>query len=250
MVLSWSLRRQLLYYAVGGVILLVIFIAGYQTFLTTPATCFDQKQNGDENGVDCGGACSLICSDVARAPVVLWARSFSISPKNYTAAAYIQNPNRTGGAQNVGYSFQLFDEKNLLVIERRGTIDLPPIQTIPIVEPNIDVGNRTVARTLFSFTSVPVWYKLSNPLPVITLSNQILSPDGSRLSLRLTNGSLNEVAGLTVAAVLFDSQGVARGASRSFIGRMDRKSSQEVTFTWPQGVEGVVRAEITVIPAF
>ncbi len=250
MALSWSARRQLLYYIVGLIVLALVLFFTYRTFFITTPSCFDNKQDGDETGIDCGGPCSLVCSDVARAPVVEWARSFQTAPSTYTAAAYIENPNIGSGAKNIGYSFQLFDSKNLLIIEKRGTTDLPPVQTIPIVDPNINVGSRTVARTLFTFFDVPTWYKVTSQTPTLRVTNQNLSADASRLQVTLENDTLTDAPNVNVAAVLFDSQGVARAASRSFVTLVGKKSSQDVVFTWPNGVPDIVRAEITVIPNF
>lgn len=250
MALSWSFRRKALYYAVAAVVVLVLAVAVWKVFLTRTPTCGDGIRNGTELGVDCGGACQKLCADTARSPLVLWARAFSSAPSTYTAAAYVQNQNAGAGAKGVRYSFQLFDAKNILVVERRGTIDIPPIHTVPIIESNIDVGSRDVARTLFSFSELPVWSAVGDELPSLRLTQQSLNPDASRLSANLVNDSLHDAARVTVAAVLFDSQGVARAASKTTLASLPRKSSRTVVFTWPGGVEDIVRAEMTILPSF
>lgn len=247
MALSWSGRRQLLYYGVGLVIVLVVGWAVYQSFFTAPPTCFDGKQDGTEEGVDCGGSCSLICSQDVRAPVVLWARSFEVSTSTYTAAAYIQNDNAGAAAHQVSYSFQLFDANNQLIVERDGSMDVPPISTVPVVETGINVGNRTPVRTLFAFASLPSWYRASSP--PIQISKESLSADGSRLSATLTNGTLIELPQVAAAAVLFDASGTARAASKTRVS-LSPGGSQQIIFTWPSGTPNVVRAEITVLPPF
>jgi hypothetical protein len=250
MALSWSIRRQLLYYVVAAIVGLILIAAGYKIFFTHTPTCSDGIQNGTELGVDCGGSCSLVCKNTARAPGIRWARSFPTDIGIYTAAAYVENPNSGAGARAVRYSFQLFDDKNILVAERDGVTDIPPISTIPIVEPNISVGNRTVARTLFSFADAPKWNIVSAKTPDLRIGNQQLEADGSRLSATLTNNSLEDMGSVTVAAVLFDADGIARGASKTTLKGVMRKSSQPVVFTWPAGVPGIVRAEMTIVPSF
>ncbi len=252
MALSWSDRRKLLYYGVAGIASLFVLVAVWQVFFTAAPNCSDRVKNGTELGVDCGGSCALICQPQARSPVVLWSRAFKTDTNLYTAAAYIENPNTAlgAGARSVRYSFRLFDDKNILISKRDGVINIPPIALVPIVEHNINVGGRTVARTLFSFSDEPVWSRSSTPAPEVRLSGQALEPDSSRLSAVLTNNSLEPVAQITVVAVLFDAQGVARGASKSTISNLAKKSSQPIVFTWPMGTEGIVRAEMTVLPAF
>ncbi len=249
MALTWSARRKLLYTSVVGVIMLVVFFLTYQAAFNQAATCFDGTQNQNEHGVDCGGVCALLCKNESRAPVVLWARVFKVAPQVYTAAAYVQNPNIGAAARKVAYTFQLFDTKNILIVERTGTIDIPPVQTVPFIDPNINVGNREAAKAIFAFTVEPVWQKQGG-LPLLRTGNQFLAQDGSLLSATIYNDSPADAKGVTVAAVLFDASGTARAASRSLIPTITRRGSQDVTFTWSGGVRGIVRAEITVLPSF
>ncbi|HUD03074.1 MAG TPA: hypothetical protein VMR46_03640 [Candidatus Paceibacterota bacterium] len=253
MALTWSGRRKLIYYGVGIVVLALLAWVMWLLFFNVAPSCFDGKQNEGELGIDCGGPCSLLCADTARDPVLLWSRAFQTGPTSYTAAAYIQNNNPGAGAKNVAYSFQLFDANNNLVIERDGVATLPPITTIPIIEPNIVVGNRTVARTQFAFSNTPpaVWSKVpANSIPTLSVAEQNLNADASRLSATVVNDTLNDAQNVTVAAVLFDSAGVARAASKSLIVDVPAKSSMPVVFTWGSGVPNIVRAEITILPSF
>ncbi len=222
-------------------------------FFNVAPSCFDGKQNQGELGVDCGGPCALLCADTARDPVALWARAFQTGPTSYTAAAYIQNNNQGAGAKNVAYSFQLFDAQNNLVIERDGVATLPPITTIPIIEPNIVVGNRTVARTQFAFSNTPpaIWSKVpAGAMPTLHVAEQNLNADASRLGATIVNDALTDAQNVTIAAVLFDSGGVARAASKSLIVDIPAKSSMPVVFTWAGGVPDIVRAQITILPSF
>lgn len=247
--LSWSSRRKFLYSAIAGILALIALVFVWNTFFNIPPTCQDGRQNGTELGVDCGGMCSLVCSEQSRVPVVLWARAFPNGANNYTAAAYLQNNNPHAGAKAVQYSFQLFDEKNDLIIEQRGVTDIPPLPTVPIVESNINVGNRVVARTLFLFRSTPVWYTVV-PESIPSVSGQSLAPDASRLSATLSNTSITDISRMSVVAVLFDANGVARAASKSVVGSLAHKSKTTVVFTWPTPAADIVRTEITPLLSF
>ena len=251
MALSWSGRRQLLYYAVGALVLLVLGILLWQVFFSKASTCFDGAQNNGERGVDCGGSCALICPMDAKAPVVLWYRAFSVSPSVYNAVAYVKNQNVGAGAKNVRYSFKLYDERNVLVKEQVGVADIPPAPLVPIIETGITVGNRTVVSTKFEFSDEEIhWVKNTKEIPPVRATQQSLSVDGSRLSTTIVNDSVEDVRGLVVTAVLFDGAGVARAASKSTIARLARRSFEEVVFTWGAGVPNIVRAEIILLPSF
>jgi len=251
MALSWSFRRKTLYAAVVLGISFVVLCTVWLAYFTTPSTCFDTQQNGSETGVDCGGSCSLVCASQARAPVVLWARAFPQSATSYTAAAYIQNNNGETAAREVHYTFHLYDIDNRLVVEKEGVMDIPPVQTIPVIESNIDVGNRTVTRALFSFSDIPTWQRVpKDSVPVLRVTGQDLTSDARRLAVTVENSALQDESRVTVVAVLFDGEGVARAASKSTIPLLERRSTKQVVFTWGTGVENIQRAEISILPSF
>jgi hypothetical protein len=240
-----------MYYGVGLIILVVLVYVVWASFFNAAPTCFDNKQDGTELGIDCGGTCSLLCADIAKDPTVSWARSMQTGTQTYTVAAYVQNNNLGAGAKGVQYSFQLFDANNNLVKEVDGTADLPPVPLVPIMVPNIAVGDRVVTHVQFAFAGEPVWHTVpASSLPSLHLSQQNLAADGSRLSVTISNLTLLDAKNVTVAAVLFDSQGVARAASKSLVPVIGAQSSQQVVFTWGQGTPDIVRAEITILPSF
>jgi hypothetical protein len=255
MAVKWGARRQILYYGVSIILLAVFLASAWRVFFYHVPICTDGVQNGNESGVDCGGTCALLCQDTAHAPTVLWARSFLTAPSIYTAAAYIQNNNVAvgAGAKHVKYSFQLLDSNNILVAEREGYVDIPPVQNVPIVETNIDTGTRAVARTFFNFetTNAPISWSKVNPASVQKV--RIASTgnyENARLSATIANDSYDDAKNITALAVLFDADGVARAASKATIAKVPRRGTASVTFTWPEAPQNIIRAEVTVLPSF
>ena len=247
------MRRKLLYGGVASILAAVVLMwAGFSVF-SRPASCFDNKKNQGETGVDCGGPCARICENQARPPVVVWTRALETQPGVYTAVAYVENPNaaENAAAYGVHYAFRLLDSNNLLVSERDGVIDLPPQQNIPIIEPNISVGTRSVARAFLEFSDASIsWTKVSSAnISSVQVIGQDLSPDGSRLSASVINRGTSNVKGLTLAAILYDGTDTAQAASRSVLDAVAPSGSQAVTFTWPGGIPNIVRAEIVPLPA-
>lgn len=253
MTLTWSGRRQLLYSGVGAIIVFILLIFIYETYFTAPPTCSDGKQNGDERGIDCGGSCALVCAADAHAPVVSWARAFRTSTSTYNAVAYVQNNNVGAGALGVQYSFQLFDAANILIAERDGVTNIPPLRIVPITESNINTGSRIVARTLFAFTNDPpaVWNKVpAGSYPQLTVTQPTHNDNYSRLDATLVNNNVGDVKTVAVVAIIYDADDVALATSKSVLQRVAGRSQQQVVFTWQGGVSGAVRFEIIVIPAF
>jgi hypothetical protein len=229
---------------------LALLITLWQTFLSNTPTCFDGILNNDEKQVDCGGSCARICPVDTRSPVVLWDRTFETSSSIYSAAAYVENRNVAAYAEEVPYSFKLYDERGILVTEVLGTTDIPPVGLVPIVEAGINSGNRRIASVDFAFGREEiVWQRNTEELPTLRTTQQQLEPNGARLTATLVNDSILEARDTAVIAVLFDASGVARAASKTVVPRLRRQSSEPLIFTWPNGVPNIVRAEITVLPS-
>ncbi len=232
-----------------GAVVLVWFL-----FFNAPPTCFDGKQNGTEQGVDCGGGCALVCENLSSAPRVVWARAFQNgAPNIYTLAAYVQNTNPSAGAKQVPYIFQLYDAQNKLVAEKTGVVDMPPVQTVPIIVPSVDVGNRTVAHVEFSFASKTplVWKRVTQEaIPDLRVARQQLAADGSRLDVTVENNSIFDAPKVTLVTILYDANDVARAASVSVVPVIAHKSSADAVFTWPAPNPNILRTEITILPSF
>lgn len=246
MALTWRGRRQLMYYIVGGIAAALVAYFAYQALFSVDASCRNGVQDEGEQRIDCGGVCALVCKEDVRPAVVLWARSFEQADGEYTAAAYIQNNNPGAGARKAGYTFQLFDEKNELVVEQRGTINIPPSPIVPILHTGIDTGTRDATRTLFAFTDDLRWERATEEVPTLRIQNQRFA-DG-KLSGTLKNESRQNVRA-QVTAVLFDGAGIARAASKTTLS-VPARGEEYVIFTFSPVPPGVTRAELTVLPPF
>src|SRR4051812_17934001 len=108
--MTWAGKRQLVYLAIaifvfGGLGFLIIYPNVHQA-----PTCSDQKQNGDESGIDCGGSCAIACSEQVAPLNVIWSRAFKIVDGRYNVVAYIENTNTGIGIKTLYYEFTLVDE--------------------------------------------------------------------------------------------------------------------------------------------
>ena len=113
--MTWALKWQIFY---TGVLILVIAVFGFliiaPTFTKAP-TCGDNKQNGDEVGIDCGGSCARACLSQVDAISVLWARSFKVIEGRYNAVAYLENHNKNTAIDKINYRFRFADKNNIYI---------------------------------------------------------------------------------------------------------------------------------------
>jgi len=236
--MSWRSRKQFIF---GGVVLIILVVViGVPTVLKlrTDPTCFDGKQNGDEKGIDCGGSCEKVCSFEAKEPSVLWARSFEVANGVYNAVAFIENPNRNISAQNVSYTFKLFDSENLLVFERKGLVDIPSATSFVIFEDSIFTGERNPQTTFFEFTKEIEWLSKEVSAPGLKVTQRILEEEETpKIRATIENASVNNYNNIEAVVVVFDVLDNAIASSRTFIEELEKRSNKEIIFTWPNAFD-------------
>jgi hypothetical protein len=247
---QWGTKRQLSYIGVFLAVLLALIIIVVIKNVDTTPTCFDLKQNGEEEGVDCGGSCQLVCPLTARNVVVLWERPFKVTEGVYNVTAYFENQNIAAGSPRVKYRFRLYDEENVIVAERTGETFIGPNQRSAIFEGGIQTGNREPVSVFFELLEQPTW--LDTPIewtrPSFIVGDKKLE-DGSsatpRLSAVLENITLEPIYDVEVIAILYDKNNNAVATSKTVVSRVDAKSTASIVFTWPQPFDReVVRSEV------
>lgn len=240
---KWAFVRRVQYGTGFSLFLVLVCTLVYMQFLYVAPSCLDQRQNGDEKGTDCGGACTRICAFEAIAPEAKWARSFRVSDTQYNAVAYIENKNRVAASPEVHYTFTLHDAQGLIA-ERKGTTILPPDSVYPVFEARIDTQGRVPTQTFITLEAVDMWLPAESGRDQFTITDRKLSEaDASpRLETKIRNNALTEADRVEVVATIFDANGNALTASRTFIDDFAPRSEETAVFTWPEPIAKTVRS--------
>ncbi len=238
MALSWSSKRQL---TIAGIVLgamaLVVFLVVRSAVSETP-TCFDQKQNGTERGVDCGGSCVLYCKNELVPVAVKYSRTFPVTSTVSSAVAYVENQNSDAAISRIQYQFKLYDEEQRFIGERNGETYIGLTGPAAIFEGGIQVGSRVAKSVRFSFTSEPYWQRPDSRASQIVLLGEggVLSNSDTRPKLSGTvrnTSSLYSARDVEVVGIVYDVEGNAVGVSRTVIPGIAPGEVVPVTFTWP-----------------
>ena len=227
-------------------------------YFTIPPTCNDGIVNQGETAPDRGGPCPLV--DVRRLSPssVLWARAFRMRLPvsdaahpggTYTAIAYVQNPNDDAGVAKARYIFRLYDEQNILVAEREGKTFIMPGGITPIIEANIDTGNRIATHTLFQFTDRLTWERFDDVSHNISVTNRTVRDVATtpRIEAEALNTSVTTKTDLQFAAAVFDTAGNAFAASATQLDRLEAGARAPIVFTWPSSF-AVQIGRVDIIP--
>ncbi|TXI34904.1 MAG: hypothetical protein E6Q53_00610 [Candidatus Moraniibacteriota bacterium] len=133
----------------------------YYAFIKAPETCFDMKQNQNEEGMDCGGVCASACY----VPVTgkeFEKREVAFVPGGvgrYDVFAKIVNGNSDVGASSFRYTFNLLDASGQVITSRSGENYILPQETKTLMELNLESG-VTPALALLTITDVN-WERFS-----------------------------------------------------------------------------------------
>lgn len=239
---SWSKRRKKIYAAI--VIVFLIGVVGVPAFLKlyNPPTCFDGRQNGREQGIDCGGSCIKLCPSAFLAPQVAWTRYEEIAPGVYNMAAYIVNPNTDGAASGVPYRMVIYDKDGVPIVEKKGTVTIPAHRNTLAFQTAININKSIPASRIFEFTGTPDWTKASDPLAFLTYDSGQYTEDasGSAFTVALKNSSANPIYNVSVYVVLKDKDQNVIGFSKTFVEEVPARGQAVAPFTWPTNRRGKV----------
>src|SRR3989338_9543634 len=244
---SWATKRRFMYG--GGVILVLTLVVGivFWSIVYSAPTCSDGVRNGEEKGVDCGGACQRICTSDALNPIVLWSKVFNISGDVYSLVAYVENPNINSKNRRAKYQFQDYDTDNKLITVRDGETSIPKNRKFAIFETGVILKNSKPKLVNFQFTAFSPWEKDTQSEPDVSVTYGAISSSTSpSLSGTVTNNSLQDIPQLELTVFALDSKENVLGASRTFIDNLYKRTSQDFVFTWQKAFEG----NISVINVF
>ena len=104
-------RVKQIIFGILYVCFLLLVISGiYFLFLKPTPSCFDNKQNSNEIGIDCGGSC-IPCEQKYAQPLEFnWIKNFSNGENKIILVAEIKNPNLNYTASDFIYTFNVFDK--------------------------------------------------------------------------------------------------------------------------------------------
>ena len=248
--MNWAFKRQIIYFLIFLVVVILLGFWIVMPYVNKAPSCFDNRQNGTETGIDCGGSCVKACIDQTDDVNVLWARTFKVVTGRYNAVAYLKNSNQNKAVYKVRYRFRFADKDNVYVGSREGVTFVPPTGNFVVFEPAIDVGNSIPIYTTFEFVEPLAWSQVPkqtvDQLKIYTTNLNLINEDSSpALSATVKNGSLFRIPGVSFMAILYDAMGNAISASKTYVDTLMPEETKTINYTWPEKFDSkVVSKEI------
>ena len=247
--MNGRLQKQVI---IGLVFVLLLGGAAYGIFdklFLIEATCFDQVQNGKEEGVDCGTlACGKLCEEPVRPLEVLMEKVIEVRPGDYDFVAQISNPNTNYGASRIEYHIPEFN--------RSGSSYILPGQTKYLVVTSLK-SNQPVSSAKLLVSSV-TWEKLDIPENEVSIEmvreGMVNSGQGSSLEGVLSNNSSYDFDTVEVSVILFSAEGgpgsgggdTIIGVNKTEIKTFLSKTERGFLVQWPSEQKGVSRTHFEI----
>jgi len=243
------MQRQLAAFAVIAAVFGAAAFFFASRFLPSP-TCFDNRKNQGELGIDCGGPCGPCELKNPKPLTVFWTRLARADTGVYDAVALVENPNEVLSSANLQYEFAFFDATGQIG-RRSGSTFIFPQERITIVEPDVTLSREPV-RVEFKVLSAD-WQVSHVVLPTLVVENRqyrVRDTAGrhqSAVEATIANTSPFDFRRMETSIVVLDKDGNVMGANRVVNENIGAGATIDVLSLWPSELSGDV-ATIEVRP--
>lgn len=242
-------RRNKQYVIAGVYFVLAVFLSTviYYAFIKAPETCFDNRQNQDEAGADCGGVCALACQEIIVGED-LSVKEMTFVPggeNRYDVLGKIYNPNDEIGASAFAYTVTLKDGAGMVLATRSGKSYILPQENKYILELNLETA-AVPASVSFDIRDAQ-WERFSGYQAKPTISiyqkryGQISSGSGFGEAYGLlSNESPYDFRSIAVKVVLRDDAGTPLAFNMTEMRTVQASEERDFRLIWPSAFPGTV----------
>lgn len=245
---GWSTRRRLAYAGAVIMVFTLAFVYAFRGVLFPHPTCLDGKQNGFESGIDCGGECSLRCSQDVMPLSVAWTTFSQTSSTTYDLIAYVSNKNLDNAPRGIDYSFIVHDAEGREIGNIRGKT-VVPLGDFPIIHQNATFpADPKNVSAVISNNMKHYKVKEQPANPSIRISDPKYEPGNiPRVYANVVNTTRQVFRNIPVRTVLYDADGNAFAGGETIILELGKEEVERVVFTWKRAFDSLP-IKIRVIP--
>lgn len=246
----WELKRKLLYAMAVIITIVACTIFLLRDFIFPAPTCFDNKKNGFELNVDCGGTCNLKCKEEVNPLSVVWAKAIRSGPGVYDLVALVSNTNLDNASPLVGFTFKLFGEQGEVILSLTGSTTMPLDGRFPLIVQNVPLP-QAPSNVVVTLTEGDHFKVLESPTSptVRIIENRYEAGAIPRVYTRLKNTKQLEINDLPVRVLLYDSNDNVYAVGQTIIPRLNKEEEKEIIFTWTEPFP-LAPVKIRVYPIF
>lgn len=208
--MSWRTKKRLTYLFIFFLIFLLISFLVYLKFKKPVEQCFNNRQDRNEEGIDCGGPCPP-CELKYFQPFKIYpTQSLTYMDKTFDLLGLIENPNQNLALKKLKYQFLIYDlDDNLKFktpIEETILLPLEKRYLVKINNQPLDFLFGKVELKVFEPQKTD-WFKTSFEKIPITFYNEKIHQEENRrkVSLTLFNNSFQPQKDIEVIVLVYNN---------------------------------------------
>jgi hypothetical protein len=217
--------KQLIY-GIFYLALWAAFIGGVYAWQKPTPSCFDNRKNQNETGIDCGGVCSKVCIPDAIAPLaqvgdpklIVFGDPAAVPPQAPRASivSEVQNSNLDFGASSFEYVFNVYGQSGEVIASFPGRSFIYPgeIKRLALLNEVLPMGANPSSAKLT--IQKPMWTpiaKFSKPQLVIQTANTAENNGNLVTQGILVNQDSVDFSTVYITAVYYDQNGAVIGVT-------------------------------------
>lgn len=245
--------KQFLYGLFYLVVFGLIIFGVYSVWFKPAPSCFNGVKDTNEQGIDCGGVCSKVCSPSSLGGIQVsgLTQVFHPTPSTVSVMVRVQNPNSDLSARKFFYKFTFRDAQGNAIAgdEINGDSFIYGSEIKYIAEFNSYFADAAqIDSANFSMVGDPEW--ISGTIftkPKLILQNLTTSVSGDKTQAKgtLVNNDTITVAHTVVLAVFYSKLGQSVGISKTEVDNIE--PGQQQTFSIDHPLLGNIDPEATKI---
>ncbi len=234
-------------FVIVSIVLLFFALTATTAWLVTrkAPTCFDNKKNGNEAGVDCGGSCKPCEAKIEAKDLEIIDKSIIYGGVDkYDAVIKIKNPNTLYGASQIKYTISLISESGKTIMKKSGEGFILPTQERFFLETNIE--SDVVPKELNITIDYVNWVKfIDYKNPDFLVQNIKFGETRNGINYAeafalIRNNSDFDFRKVRVYVILKDENGFPIAANATTIGNFQARDERDFLLAWPYRFPGIM----------
>jgi len=226
------------YLALLGIVLGIFYLA-----LQPSESCFDNIQNQNETGIDCGNVCGIDCELKYIQPLTAFRPSIFKSDSLVSFIVQIRNPNLNYGTDKFEYKINFYDTQDNLLESFDRTSFIYPGETKNIMEVGAGIrGYVNRGEVVVDPKSIDWKHSSQWPKPILETVNikSVLVENTVAVSGAIKNPSNFLISKIIIGAILKDDWGVLVGMSKTELNNLQpfQESNFQIFIPVSQDVRG------------
>jgi hypothetical protein len=234
---AWARRKRNRFTTAVLLVVLLALIGVYVVFTSAPATCSDGTQNQNEEGIDCGGVCTRVCSENVQDIRLEWVRGFAVTDGWWSAMAYLQNPNADMQTDSVQYRIRLYDDAGFVIAEKVDETYVYDEVVLPLYWGRIFLPeDKNVFRATFELLQEPEWHRIDTAPRQVTIKQQTITERNNAPEVRaiIENNEHIALQDIYAVAIVYDNTQNAMAVSQTYLQTLGARAQTPISFVWQE----------------